>query len=116
MTDTPAETYTWVVESIGGMATTEPKPQISLGEEGQLSGTTGINLIAGTYEAEGELVRITGTGMTRMSGPAEAVEQERRFLAALEGWQAFHVGEGRLELGPVDNGIVLVLAEPDGTP
>jgi len=103
------ESHTWVVESIGGVPATEPRPQLSLGEDGRLTGTTGVNRISGTYEAEGELIHITGTGMTRMAGPAQAMEQERRFLAALEGWQAYRVGDGRLEIGPVDGGMVFVL-------
>ena len=111
MDEASTQHYTWVVESIHGLPTHEPKPQISLGEDGRLAGTTGVNRISGTYEAEGELVRFTGTGMTRRTGPDEAMQQERRFLAALEGWQAFHVGEGRLELGPMDAGMVLVLSD-----
>ena len=112
MTAGPPEPYTWVVESIDGRPTTDPKPHISLGEDGRLTGTTGVNRISGTYVAEDELLRIVGTGMTRMAGPAEAMEQERRFLAALEGWQAFQVGDGWLKLGRVDHGLVLVLARP----
>ena len=106
------EAYTWVVVSIEGAPTTEPRPQISLGEDGRLTGTTGVNRIRGTYVAENSLVKVEGTGMTRLVGPPEAMEQERRFLRALEGWQAFHVGQGRLEIGPVGGGLVLVQAQP----
>jgi heat shock protein HslJ len=116
MTSPEWETHTWVVESIAGVPTTDPKPQISLGEDGRLSGSTGVNRIMGTYEAQGEVVRISGTGMTRMAGPPEAMEQERRFLDAIEGWQAFHMGDGRLQIGPVDRAIVLVLADPPDSP
>ncbi|GAB3063132.1 hypothetical protein GCM10027053_27140 [Intrasporangium mesophilum] len=108
----PPESYTWVVESIDGRETIDPKPRISLGEDGRLAGTTGVNRISGTYEAEDELVRIVGTGMTRMAGSPEAMEQESRFLAALEGWQAFQYGDGWLRLGRVDHGLVLVLGQP----
>jgi heat shock protein HslJ len=111
VTEGPHESYTWVVESIDGLPTSDPKPRISLAEDGRLAGTTGVNRISGTYEAEEELVRIIGTGMTRMAGSPEAMDQERRFLAALEGWQAFQYGDGWLRLGRVDHGLVLVLAQ-----
>ena len=112
----PEETYTWVVESILGVPTADPKPQLSLLEDGRLVGTTGCNQITGTYLAEDELVRIVGTGMTRLQGPPEAMEQERRFVEALEGWHGFHVDEGRLQLGPAGRGILLVLARPESYP
>lgn len=104
--------HAWVVESIAGVPTTEPKPQLTLGEDGRVFGTTGINRIMGAYEAQDSTVKISGGGMTRMAGSPEAMEQERRFLKALEGWHAFHTAEGRLELGPPETGIVMVAAPP----
>jgi heat shock protein HslJ len=101
----------WVVQSIAGVPTIEPKPEISLTEDGRVLGTTGVNRIKGTYEAHDETVRITGSGMTRMAGPAEAVDQERRFLKALEGWNAFHVRDDTLEIGAPGTGLTCVLAE-----
>ena len=102
----------WIVESIGGAPTIDPKPEISLTEDGRVVGTTGINRIRGTYEAENETVRISGGGMTRMAGSDEAMDQERRFLKVLEGWNAFHVRDDRLELGPPDTGLVCVASPP----
>lgn len=104
----PAPKPVWVVESIGGVPTIDPKPEISLTEDGRVVGTTGINRIMGTYEAENETVRISGGGMTRMAGSDEAMDQERRFLKALEGWNSFFVRGDRLELGPPDTGLVCV--------
>jgi heat shock protein HslJ len=112
MSSVEQEPHTWVVASIAGVPTADPKPRLSLSEDGLLTGTTGVNRIVGTYVAENELIKVEGTGMTRKAGPPEAMEQERRFLRALEGWQAFHLGGGRLEIGPADGGIVCVLAEP----
>jgi heat shock protein HslJ len=113
MSNAEQESHTWVVASIGGVPTVEPRPRLSLSEDGLLTGTTGVNRIVGTYKAENELVKVEGTGMTRMAGPPEAMDQEKRFLRSLEGWQAFHVGGGRLEIGPVDAGIVCVLADSE---
>lgn len=101
----------WVVESIGGVPTTEPRPEISLTEDGRVFGTTGVNRINGSYEARNETVRISGAGMTRRVGTPDAMDQERRFLKALEGWNAFFVRDGRLELGPPDTGIICVASQ-----
>ena len=117
--DGPAATAprtAWVVESIAGQPTFDPKPQISLTEDGRVLGTTGVNRISGRYEAHNETVRITGAGMTRAAGSPEAMDQERRFLQTLEGWNAFHVSDNRLELGPPDTGLVCVLSESPTSP
>ena len=98
----------WVVQTIGGVPTIEPRPEISLTEDGRVVGTTGVNRITGTYEAHDETVRITGSGMTRMAGSAEAMDQERRFLKALEGWNAFYVRDDTLELGAPDTGLTCI--------
>lgn len=102
----------WVVESIGGVPTIEPKPHILLTEEGTVIGSTGVNRISGSYEAHNETIRISGAGMTRRAAGPEAMDQERRFLEALEGWNAFHVSDDRLELGPPDLGLVCTLQPP----
>ncbi|ADU47059.1 META domain-containing protein [Intrasporangium calvum] len=112
----PAPRTAWVVEFIAGEATIDPKPQISLTEDGRVLGTTGVNRISGRYEAHNETVRITGAGMTRVAGSPEAMDQERRFLQALEGWNAFHVSDSRLDLGAPDTGLVCVLSESPTTP
>lgn len=112
MTESDAGQYQWVVESIAGVPTVEPRPMISLGPDGQLAGSTGVNRIVGTYEARDETITFSGGGMTRMAGPPQAMEQERRFLAALEGRHTFHIGEGRIELGAAGEGVVLVSAAP----
>ncbi|GAA6527542.1 META domain-containing protein [Intrasporangium sp. DVR] len=102
----------WTVESIAGLPTTDPKPEIALTEDGRVEGTTGVNRITGTYEAHDETVRVEGVGMTRRAGSPEAMDQERRFLQALEGWNAFHVRDGRLELGAPGTGLVCSMPPP----
>lgn len=104
-TETPSSTV-WEVQSIAGVPTITPKPHLVLGEDGTLTGSTGVNLIKGTYEAHNETVRITGGGMTRRVDAPEAMDQERRFLKALEGWNAFYVRDDTLELGGPDTGLV----------
>lgn len=112
MTETSEVQHQWVVESIAGVPTLEPRPMISLGPDDELTGSTGVNRIKGSYEANDEAIRISAGGMTRMAGAPGAMEQERRFLAALEGVHTFHIGEGRLELGTAGEGLVLVSTTP----
>lgn len=114
MTESGRVEHQWVVESIAGVPTVEPRPMMSLGPDGQLAGTTGVNRIKGTYEAHDETITISGAGMTRRAGPPEAMEQESRFLAALEGRHSFRLGDGRIELGAVGEGMVLVSPSPTG--
>lgn len=116
MTDTAPVQHQWVVMSIAGVPTVDPRPMLSLGPDGQVAGTTGVNRIRGRYEAHGETIKISGAGMTRMSGSPVAMEQERRFLATLEGWHAFHRTEAGLELGRPDEGLVLVAGSTPETP
>src|SRR5262245_43268165 len=110
------ETYAWIVESISGRSTTDPRPRLSLGENGEVTGSTGVNRFSGTYEAEGDLVRVTAQRMTRMAGTPEAMEQEGRFLEALEGWQAFRREDRRLVFGRIAHGMVLVPGRPAPPP
>jgi len=106
MTSEAPSSTVWEVESIAGVATVDPKPHLVLGEDGALTGSTGVNLIKGTYEAHNETLRIAGGGMTRRVGAPEAMDQERRFLRALEGWNAFYVHDDTLELGGPEAGMV----------
>ncbi|HET9633085.1 MAG TPA: META domain-containing protein [Terrabacter sp.] len=115
MSSPAQESHTWVVEAIGGVPTTEPRPAIALGEDGLITGTTGVNRLVGTYVAEDERIKVEGMGLTRMAGPPAAMEQERRLLGALEGWQSFRFGNGRLQIGPADTGLVCGLAQPGST-
>ena len=113
MSTAAQELHAWVVETIGGVPTTDPRPSFSLTEEGLLTGTTGVNRLVGTYVAEDERIRIDA-GMTRMAGRPEAMDQERRLLRALEGWQSFRLADGRLQIGPPDSGLVCTPAQRGG--
>ena len=105
-TSKPEPAPIWVIESIGGVPTIDPKPEISLSEDGRVTGTTGINRLMGSYEADNDTVRISGAGTTMMAGSPEAMEQESRFLRAIEGWNGFLVRDDRLQFGPTDTGMV----------
>lgn len=113
MSTAAQEPHVWVVETIGGVPTTDPKPSFSLSEEGLLTGTTGVNRLVGTYVAEDERIKVEA-GMTRMAGPPGAMDQERRLLRAFDGWQSFRLADGRLQIGSADSGLVCAPNQPSG--
>jgi lactoylglutathione lyase len=73
-------------------------------EDGRIAGFGGVNRYAGEYTLEGEELTLGPLAVTRMAGPPEAVESERRYLDAL----------GRVARAAVEEG-TLVLADGDGS-
>lgn len=69
------------------------------GEDGRVGGSTGCNTYGGTYEVRGETISIGRLVSTRRAClDQNANEQERRFLAALEGANRFRLGSNRLTI------------------
>jgi predicted 3-demethylubiquinone-9 3-methyltransferase (glyoxalase superfamily) len=88
----------WVVQEIDGVATVAPRPELAFGEDGRLSGTTGVNRVMGRWElAEGRLT-VADPATTRMAGPPDAMELETRLLALLGSPLALTQTGDRLEL------------------
>lgn len=52
--------------------------------DGEVSGNLGVNSFSGTYELSGSDISFTQLTSTEKAGPSEAMEQESRFLAALD--------------------------------
>jgi heat shock protein HslJ len=76
---------------------------------GAVGGSTGCNTFRSGYVVEGDRLRIQGALVTRKACPAEVMEQERQFLAALETTARWTIREGRLELRR-DDGALAVAA------
>ena len=99
---------TWTVQELGGVVTSAPKPELTFGTDGRVSGTTGVNRIMGPYEATGGVLVIGNAATTRMAGPPEAMAQEQRLLEVLRGEVPFTLTGDRLELGSGGAGALLV--------
>lgn len=108
MADTEVAGTSWVVEQLGGVATAPPKPQLSFGDDGRVSGSTGVNRLMGRWEVTDGLLTVADAATTRMAGPPAAMEQEQRLLALLDAPQAFVVSGDRLEVGDGESLAVLV--------
>ena len=89
----------WVVRELGGAPTADPRPRLTFGDDGRLSGTTGVNRLMGTYAVTEGLLSVGGVATTRMAGPSPAMEQEQRLLALLAEPQTVVVTGDRLEVG-----------------
>ncbi|GAA2472187.1 META domain-containing protein [Terrabacter carboxydivorans] len=111
MADNGVAGTSWVVEELGGEAVAPPQPQLSFGDDGRVSGSTGVNRLMGRYElADGTLV-VLDVATTRMAGPPEAMEREQRLLAVLAEPRTLVIQGDRLELGDRETGAVLRRAD-----
>ena len=87
MTDVEAQDISgsWLVEWIAERPVVDYSPaSLTFGEEGRLSGNASCNRIMATYTVDGDRLTIGPAHATRMLCPPALMEQEQRFLAALE--------------------------------
>lgn len=92
----------WVVIEIAGRPTSEPRPQLTFGDDGRIGGTTGVNRLGGRYAVAEGVLTVTDAVMTRMAGPPEAMDQEQRLLDVLAEPRPLTSVEGGLALGRAD--------------
>lgn len=104
----------WTVQELGGEVTAPPKPQLSFGADGRLTGTTGVNRLMGEFEVRDGLLVVGNAATTRMAGPPEAMAQEQRLLELLGAEQAFVITGDRLEIG--DGEVAALLVRPSIQP
>ena len=95
------------MRQVGADALRPPLPQLSFGDDGGLSGTTGVNRLMGRYEVGEAAVTFGPLATTRMAGPPELMAQEQAVTRALSGEVAYAlVGEG-LTLGVGEQSLLL---------
>jgi heat shock protein HslJ len=114
MADNAIHGTDWTVQELGGAVTAAPKPQLSFGADGRLTGTTGVNRLMGQFEVRDGLLVVGDAATTRMAGPPEAMEQEQRLLELLGTEQAFVITGDRLEIG--DGETLALLVRPSIQP
>jgi heat shock protein HslJ len=81
------------------------------GEKKTVSGSTGINRLAGGYKLDANMLKFGNLAMTKMAGPEELMKQETEFVKALESVDSWKRTGDRLELMSGDK-VVAVFAEP----
>jgi heat shock protein HslJ len=77
-------------------------------EDGTVSGSAGCNRFTGGYEASDESLSIKPLATTRMACDAKLMEQEQRFLAALQSATTWSVVRGMLDVHRADGERVLM--------
>lgn len=75
----------WVVEDINaGGVIDRSHATLTFSEDGKLSGNTSCNRYFGEYQLRGDRLSFTPLGTTRMACPEALMNQEQRFLNALQ--------------------------------
>lgn len=101
----------WMVENIRGVAAlSDPRATLEIGADGAVSGTGGCNRIGGKATIEANRIGFSRLLSTQMACAPAAMDQEGRFLAALDQVRAWRIAGDGLELLDADGAVILALA------
>jgi len=115
----PIEGTLWTLESLinsnGELESVQPGTVITaqFGDE-QISGNAGCNQYFGAYTSEEDSLSITVIGFTEMyCAPEEVMEQEGKYLTALESMISYQIIADRLEIfnGSGETALVFIVAD-----
>lgn len=94
---------TWLAEAFFGRSVPEGiQSRLSIGAEGEMVGWGGCNVIRGPVQVDGSSLAFGALATTRKMCSPAVMEQEARFLRALERTRAFRVEGHRLALVGAD--------------
>ena len=89
----------WIVEKIDGRDVVDNSNcTIEFKADGSVSGDSSVNRYRGNVTIDGETIQFGPLAMTRRAGPPELMEQEARFMKALENVASFRVENTTLSL------------------
>lgn len=99
----------WLVEAIAGRGVIDSaQTTIEFVEAGRVSGNTSVNLYSGGVTIDGKKICFERIAATRRAGPPALMDQESKFLRALEQVQSLHIAEtGLLYLTDSENRVLL---------
>lgn len=106
----------WTAQEIDGRATIEStRPDLAFEKKEHASGTTGCNRFAGPVSIDGTAIRLGPLVATRRGCPEAVMDQEHRFLAALEEARTIRLDWGTLVLldGSGQARVTLTQARPE---
>ena len=91
---------TWVAEDIGGRGVIDnAQSTFAVAPDGKVSGSGACNRYFAQAEVNGDKIKIGKAGATMMACDQALMDQERKFLAALESAAAYRIdGDGKLFL------------------
>jgi heat shock protein HslJ len=89
----------WQAEEVEGTGVLDRTPSTIVFDAGQkIAGRAGCNRYFGTFEQSGDAVTIKPGGSTRMACPPDVMDQDGKFLSALEAVKTARRESGKLLL------------------
>jgi putative lipoprotein len=89
----------WVAEQVDGQAVlADARPTLVFEGEQRAGGASGCNRWFASVEMSGEKLTFSQAGATRMACDPDRMQQESRFLSALEAVRSYRVEAGALRL------------------
>ncbi|MFN3189141.1 MAG: amidohydrolase family protein [Aureliella sp.] len=93
-----AANKTWMLTSLNGKKIDAAKPPTMKFSEGRVAVFGGVNRLSGSYALLDDRILMGDLVSTRMAGPPELMELERRFSETLAKVDGFHVHQDELSL------------------
>jgi putative lipoprotein len=86
---------TWVAEDIDGAGVIDDaQSTVQFGNDGRISGRGACNGYSGTVDLKGAQIIIGQLVSTKMACPPAVMDQENRFMAALQATRTYRMDEG----------------------
>ena len=79
----------WQLEGMGGVAADHGKATLSFPEAGKVAGNGSCNRFFGSSEINGDAIKLSAMGSTRMACPEAIMNQESKYLEALQAAERF---------------------------
>jgi len=84
--------HEWVLEDINNQGIIDnSRVTLNFGDEGRVAGKASCNRYFAVYSVDGETLNIQQAATTMMACPEALMNQERRFLDALQGAHSFEI-------------------------
>lgn len=105
----------WTLVVLGeqpvAVSTGAPAPNLEFdGGTGRATGFAGVNRYMGEFMLDGARLTFGPAALTKMAGPPERMELERRYTAALAATTRWRIRDGHLELLSVDEYVLAKFA------
>lgn len=101
---------TWIAEDIAGRGVIDNLQSTLRLEQGRVAGRAGCNRYTGEVKIEGGTLRFGPMAATRMMCPPAVMDQEQRFLEALQSVTSYSFAGSLLELRNASGHVVLKFA------
>jgi heat shock protein HslJ len=79
----------WQLEDLGGVAADHGQATLTFPEAGKIAGNGSCNRFFGSAEINGDAIKLSALGSTRMACPEAVMNQESKYLEALQAAERF---------------------------